>query len=64
VPVIRAVLTNGHTRHVPTAPGFFLFEGLPTGCGEIIKKIIILLLMLLQCMIEQTLAVQIWSTCR
>jgi len=23
----RAVLTNGHTGHVPRAPGFFLFEG-------------------------------------
>jgi len=31
----RAVLTNGHTGHVPRAPGFFLFEGPPTGCGEI-----------------------------
>jgi len=24
---IRAVLTNGHTGHVPRAPGLFLFEG-------------------------------------
>jgi len=33
----RAVLTNGHTGHVPRAPGFFfLFDGSPTGCGEII----------------------------
>ena len=32
----RAVFTNGHTGHVPRAPGFyFLFEGPPTGCGEI-----------------------------
>jgi len=32
----RAVLTNGHTGHVPRAPGFFfIFEGPPTGCGEI-----------------------------
>ena len=32
----RAVLTNGHTGYVPRAPGFFvLFEGPPTGCGEI-----------------------------
>jgi len=31
----RAVLTNGHTGNVPTAPGFF-FEGPPTGCGDII----------------------------
>ena len=32
-----AVLTNGHTGHVPRAPDFFcLFEGPPTGCGEII----------------------------
>ena len=32
-----AVLTNGYTGHVPRAPGFFfLFEGPPTGCGEII----------------------------
>jgi len=23
----RAVLTNGHTGHVPRAPDFFLFEG-------------------------------------
>ena len=34
----RAVLTNGHTGHVPRAPDFFLFEGPPTGCGEIFKK--------------------------
>jgi len=35
----RAVLTNGHTGHVPRAPGiFFLFEGSPTGCGEINLK--------------------------
>ena len=33
---IRAVLTNGHTGHVPRAPGFFSFWGPPTGCGEII----------------------------
>jgi len=41
----RAVLTNGHTRHVPRAPGiFFLFEGPPTDCGEInLLKLIILL---------------------
>jgi len=27
-PIPRAVLTNGHTGHVPSAPGFFfLFEG-------------------------------------
>jgi len=32
----KAVLTNGHTGHVPRAPGFFLFEAPPTGCGEII----------------------------
>ena len=39
---------NGHTGHVPRAPNFFLFEGPPTGCGEIIFfKLIILLLMLL-----------------
>ena len=46
---IWAVLTNGHTGHVPRAPGsFFLFEGPPTGCGEInFLKLIILLLMLL-----------------
>ena len=31
----RAVLTNGHTGHVPRAPGFF-FQRPPTGCGEII----------------------------
>ena len=32
----RAVLTNGHTGHVPRAPEFFfLFERPPTGCGEI-----------------------------
>ena len=32
----RAVLTNGHTGHLPRAPGFFvLFEKPPTGCGEI-----------------------------
>ena len=32
----RAVLTNGHTGHVPRAPGFFfLFEAPRTGCGEI-----------------------------
>jgi len=31
----RAVLTNGHTGLVPRAPVFFLFEGPPTGCGEI-----------------------------
>ena len=32
----RAVLTNGHTGHVPRAPGFFfLFEEPETGCGEI-----------------------------
>jgi len=31
----RAILTNGHTVHVSRAPGFFLFEGPPTGCGEI-----------------------------
>jgi len=31
----RAVLINGHTGHVPRAPGYF-FEGPPTGCGEII----------------------------
>ena len=38
----------GHTGHVPRAPDFFLFEGPPTGCGEIIfLKLIILLLMLL-----------------
>ena len=47
----RAVLTNGHTGHVPTAHGpriFFLFEGPPTGCGERnYLKLIILLLMLL-----------------
>ena len=37
--VCRAVLTNGHTGHVPRAPGFFfLFEGPPTGCGEIIVR--------------------------
>ena len=30
----RAVLTNGHTGHVPRAPDFFW--GAPTGCGEII----------------------------
>jgi len=34
--VVRAVLTNAHTGHVPRAPGIiFLFEGPPTGCGEI-----------------------------
>jgi len=33
----RAVLTNGHTGHVPRAPGFFLFEGPPTGCGDLKK---------------------------
>jgi len=32
----RAVLTNGHTGHVPGARGFFIFEGPPTGCDEII----------------------------
>jgi len=32
----RAVLTNGHTGHVPMAPGFFFFLVAPTGCGEII----------------------------
>ena len=40
----RAVLTNGHTGHVPSwAPGFF-FDGPPTGCGEInfFKQIILL----------------------
>ena len=42
----RAVLINGHTGHVPRAPGYF-FEGPPTGCGEIIFKLIIFLLMLL-----------------
>jgi len=32
----RVVLTNGHTGHVSRAPGFFfLFDGPPTGCGEI-----------------------------
>ena len=37
VDVIRAVLTNGRTGHLPRTPGFFfLFEGPPTGCGEII----------------------------
>jgi len=25
--VVRAVLTSGHTGHVPRAPDFFLFEG-------------------------------------
>jgi len=45
----RAVLTNGHSGHVPRAPDFsFLFEGPLTGCGEINSlKLIILLLMLL-----------------
>ena len=60
----RAVLTNGHTGHVPKAPDFFLFEGPPTGCGEIIFfKLIILLLMLLHDRTHtHTLAVHIWST--
>jgi len=42
---IRVVLTNGHTGHVPRAPGFFFFfEEPPTGCGEInFLKLIILL---------------------
>jgi len=31
-----AVLTNGHTAHVPRALGFFLFEGPPTARGEIL----------------------------
>ena len=31
-----AVLTNGHTGHVPRAPDFFRFDWPPTGCGEII----------------------------
>jgi len=50
IAVPRAVLTNGHTGHVPRAPGFFfLFEGAPTGCGEInVLKLIVLLLMLLR----------------
>ena len=45
----RAVLTDGHTGHVSRTPRyFFLFEGPPTGCGEInFSKLIILLLMLL-----------------
>ena len=29
-----AVLTSGHTGHVPRAPDFFLFERPPTGCGK------------------------------
>jgi len=33
---LEGLLTNGHTGHVPRAPGFFLFEGPPIGCGEII----------------------------
>ena len=47
--VLRAVLTNGHTGHVPRAPDFFLFQGSPTGCGEINNffKLTVLLLMLL-----------------
>ena len=36
--LIMAVLTNGHTGHVPRASDFFLFEGPPTGCGEILFK--------------------------
>jgi len=48
IPTVRlfitaAVLTNGHIGHVPRAPGFFLFERPPTGCGEIFLKLIILL---------------------
>jgi len=29
VVIIRAVLTNGHTGHVPRAPGFFFFLWAP-----------------------------------
>jgi len=31
----RAILTNGHTGHVPRAPGFFFFLRAPSGCGKI-----------------------------
>ena len=39
---------DGHTGHVPRAPGFFLIEGPPTGCGEVnfLKQIILLLMLL------------------
>ena len=44
-----AVLTNGHTGHVPRARDFFLFEGPPTGCVEInFLKLIILSLPLMK----------------
>ena len=31
----RAILTNGHTEHMPRAPGFFFFLRAPSGCGKI-----------------------------
>jgi len=41
--VSRAVLTNGHTAHVPKAPRFFfLFDVPPTGCVNFFKLIILL----------------------
>ena len=46
--VHRAVLTNGHTGHVPRAPGFFSFWGAPDWLWwNNFLKLIILLLMLL-----------------
>ena len=52
--------------HWARAPGprifFFLFEGPPTGCGEI-NFLNWLSYCWCYCMIVQTLAVHIWSTC-
>ena len=35
LPTFRAVLTYGHTGHLPRAPGFSSFWVTPTRCGEV-----------------------------